>query len=79
MKKRKVGMRSQKGRPEESCLMCRDQSLQALPQGKEGSSWGTGRMWGMIQAKTVSAASKSGTAFWVTAPVRCARGRFVEQ
>lgn len=33
----------------------------------------------MIQAKAVSAASKSGTAFWVTAPVRCARGRFVEQ
>lgn len=40
MKKRKIGTRSQKGRPKESCLMCRNQSLQALPQGKEGSSLG---------------------------------------
>ena len=33
----------------------------------------------MIQAKTVRTASKSGAAFWVTAPVRYAHGSFVEQ
>lgn len=41
--------------------------------------WGTGWTWGTIQAETVGTASKSGTAFWVAAQVRCACGRFVEQ
>ena len=87
-----MGTRSQKGRPKDRHLMRRNQSLQALPQGKEGTSLGhrvdVGRDSGKDSGHRRQewcrllgggTAGKSGAGFWVAAQVRHTGGRFVEQ